>query len=55
MIIRTQYYQPIDGEKFFLQLLVKNFHFRNFNELLTSAKLTKTFREECSIKKIWDS
>jgi ATP-dependent DNA helicase PIF1 len=53
LIIRTQFYEPIDGEKYFFQQLIKSMPFRSFTELISNINITKTFKEECIIKNLW--
>ena len=42
--------EPLDGEKYFFQQLLKEVPFRSFTELISTINMTKSFEEECILR-----
>ena len=47
--------EPLDGEKYFFQQLLKEVPFRSFTELISTINMTKSFEEECILRNLWKS
>ena len=54
LIPRTHFLTVLDGEQYYYQQLLWNIPFRDDKNLITSENVTKTFKEECYIRGVFD-